>query len=393
MAPAVAPPPVAGSVKSTGAQLVAAFPPRPVTASWPATGARRSAVLDRVLAAPFALDNPNSQRNRRLGVLAVLGWLRAQPGDSWQQRWRVSGAEDQPDWRRLVGSDRSKPPPHLSPGLLVLICADVIRPSLDWLLRFTPARHNLATEMARTRDPAAFAELTALCQGRVGLHCQQQALTNVAIVMAVKGGNVAAVRVGDCLELLAAAARTRATNDRHAQSPLFYQLLRAHGDLGPDAPAAIEMFFGRGQPSCEALIDRYRIACRPVRDVLVDYLQERQPSMDFSSLQRHAYLLGKLFWADLEAHHPGIDSLQLSRDVAAAWKQRVMFQTRTTTTPDREQVTMTSPRLDGRSVLTAVRAFYLDIAEWADDDPARWGPWAVRCPISASDASHKKEDR
>ena len=100
--------------------------------------------------------------------------------------------------------------------------------------------------------------------------------------MAVKGGNVAAVRVGDCLELLAAAARTRATNDRHAQSPLFYQLLRAHGDLGPDAPAAIEMFFGRGQPSCEQLIDRYRIACRPVRDVLVDYLRERQPAVDFS---------------------------------------------------------------------------------------------------------------
>ena len=157
--------------------------------------------------------------------------------------------------------------------------------------------------------------------------------------MAAKGGLVEQVRVGDCVELLAAAARTRATNDRHANSPLFYQLLRAHGDLGPDAPAAIEMFSGRGQPSCEQLIDRYRIACRPVRDVLVDYLRERQPSVDFSSLQRLAYLLGKLFWADLEAHHPGIDSLKLPRDVAAAWKQRVMTRTRTTaTTRRREQV-------------------------------------------------------
>lgn len=128
-----------------------------------------------------------------------------------------------------------------------------------------------------------------------------------------------------------------------------------------------------------------------MRDVLVDYLRERQPSVDFSSLQRLAYLLGKLFWADLEAHHPGIDSLQLSRDVAAAWKQRVMTRTRTSSTPDGQQVAVTSTRLDGRSVLTAVRAFYLDIAEWADDDPARWGPWAVRCPVSASDVSHKKD--
>ena len=47
--------------------------------------------------------------------------------------------------------------------------------------------------------------------------------------------------------------------------------------------------------------------------------------------------------------------------------------------------------MDGRSVMTAVRAFYLDIAEWADDDPARWGPFAVRCPVSASDVSHKKD--
>ncbi|HET9564672.1 MAG TPA: site-specific integrase [Mycobacterium sp.] len=389
--PAVAALAVTGSANPTGAQLAASFPPRSAASSWPASEATRSEVLARVLSAPFALDNRLSQQTRRLGVLAVLGWLRARPGESWQQRWRASGAEDQPDWRRLVGS--AKPPPHLSPGLLVLICADVIRPSLDWLLRFAPARHNLAVEMARTRDPSgAFTALTALCRsGRVGLQSQQQALTNVGIIMAAKGGPVEQVRVGDCVELLATVARTRATTAKHLNSPLFYQLLRAHGDLGPDAPAAIEMFSGRGQPSCQALIDRYRIACRPVRDVLVDYLRERQPSMDFSSLPRHAYLLGKLFWADLEAHHPGIDSLQLSRDVAAAWKQRVMFRTRTTTTPDREQVTMTSPRSDGRSVLTAVRAFYLDIAEWADDDPSRWGPWAVRCPVSASDASHKKD--
>ena len=125
-----------------------------------------------------------------------------------------------------------------------------------------------------------------------------------------------------------------------------------------------------------------------MRDVLVDYLRERQPAVDFSTLQRLAYLLGKLFWADLEAHHPGIDSLQLPRDVAAAWKQRVLDPPE-----DHHRTTARSagPRLDGRSVLTAVRAFYLDLAEWADDDPARWGPWAVRCPVSASDASHKKD--
>jgi Phage integrase family len=350
------------------------------------------------------LDNPASQQTRRLGVLAVLNWLQAHPGDSWQQRWQASGAQEQTDWRDLptaaaAGRFRVRTAtgthlPHLTPGLLVLICADVIRPSLGWLLRFAPARRNLATEMARTRDSAALAALAELCtQGRVGLQSGQQALTRVAVILAAKGGPVAAVRVGDCVELLQVTAELRATSgsEAHAHSPLFYQLLRTSGVFGEQAPAAIEMFFGRGQPTCEQLIDRYRIACHPVRDLLVDYLRERQPSVDFSSLQRLAYLLGKLFWADLEAHHPGIDSLQLRREVAAAWKQRVMTRTHATTSAAGEQVQLTSVRLDGRSVLSTVRAFYLDIAEWADDDPARWGPWAVRCPVSASDVSHKKD--
>lgn len=393
-----------GVIKPTGTQLLAAFPPRPVAVSWPTTQQTRSAVLARVLAAPFTLENRLSQQTRRIAVLSVLSWLQTHPGDSWQQRWQASGAEEASDWRSLVtaasaGRTRSTSAPgrqlsHLSPGLLVLICADVIRPSLAWLLRLAPARRGLATEMARTRDPEAFAALEQLCtHGQVGLQAGQQALTRIGVIMAAKGGPVAAVRVGDCVELLDAAAKLRAGSgsEAHVHSPLFYQLLRRHGVLGADAPAAIEMFSGRGQPTCEQLIDRYRIACAPVREVLVDYLRERQPSVDFSSLQRFAYLLGKLFWADLEAHHPGIDSLKLTRDVAAAWKQRVMTRTRTTTGPGGEPVTVTSRRLDGRSVLSAVRAFYLDLAEWADDDPARWGPWAVRSPVSASDVSHKKD--
>jgi hypothetical protein len=393
----VAAPRASTGLATTGAQLTVQFPPRPVPACWPATRADRGAVLGRVLAAPFALPHRLSQQTRRLGVLSVMNWLRAQPGASWQERWLASGAESHPDWQALVGAARpggneARPTrrlPHLAPGLLVLICADVIRPSMNWLLAYAPARRGLAVEMARARDSVAFAELTRICTNApVGVQAGQRALTGIAVIMAAKGGLVADIIVGDCVELLEA-ARSHGQGDGHAHSPLFYQLLHARGGLGEDAPAAIRMFAGRGRPTCEQLIDRYRIRCRPVRDVLVDYLHEREPSVDFSSLQRFAYLLGKLFWADLEAHHPGIDSLKLPREVAVAWKQRVMTRTRTTTTAAGTNATV-SARLDGLSVLSAVRSFYLDIAEWADDDPARWGPWAVRCPVSASDASHKK---
>jgi hypothetical protein len=393
--PVVMPVAAARPADVAGAELRSRFPARSAAPSWPATTASRTQVLARVLGAPFALPHPLSQRTRRLGVLSVVGWLQQQPGDSWQDRWRCSGAESRSDWRDLLatnppaGRTEDRRLDRLSPGLLVLICADVIRPSLSWLVRSAPARRNLAVEMARTRDGVAFAELArTVAAGAISRHQQQHALTRVAMILAAKGGSVADVQVGDCLELLAEAAAS-GERDNHGRSPLFYQLLHAHLRW-EHAPATIQVFGGRGQPSCEELIDRYRLQCGPVRDVLVDYLRERQPTVDFISLQRLAYLLGKLFWADIEAHHPGLDTLKLPRDVAAAWKQRVMTRTRTTTGPDGHPQTLTLPRQDGRSVLSAVRSFYLDLAEWADDDPARWAPWAVRCPVTAGDVSHKK---
>lgn len=67
----------------------------------------------------------------------------------------------------------------------------------------------------------------------------------------------------------------------------------------------------QGQLSCEQLIDRYGLTCRPARDLLVDYLRERQSSLDYASLHKLSYTLGRLFWRDLEIHHPGIESLHL----------------------------------------------------------------------------------
>jgi hypothetical protein len=384
-------------VGGTGAELAARFPARPVISSWPQTRASRQDVLARLLAAPFALGNAFSQQTRRQGVLTVVSWLESQAGGTWQERWAVSGAEAAPDWRDLVAGWRtrhvgeSRPPAHIGPGLLVLICADVIRPGLAWLSGFAPARRGLAEELARVRDGAAFTELAAMCQrGAVGAQAGQTALTRVGLIMAAKGGTASGITVGDCLELLEVASQVPARLHGGVHSPLFYQLLRNLGGFPADAPEAMRMFSSHGQPTCEQLIDRYGIACRPVRDVLVDYLAERKLSSDFSSLQRLAYLLGKLFWADLEAHHPGIGTLKLPREVAAAWKQRVMTKAKTARTGGQEIVTTVSARLDGRNVLTAVRSMYLDIAEWADDDP-RWVPWAVRSPVSASEASHKKD--
>ncbi|WP_308314362.1 site-specific integrase [Streptomyces sp. GbtcB7] len=50
---------------------------------------------------------------------------------------------------------------------------------------------------------------------------------------------------------------------------------------------------------------------------------------------------------------------------------------------------MASGRRDDQ-LLVAVQALYLDIARWAAEEPARWGPWAAPRPIKEAEVSNRK---
>lgn len=367
------------------------FPPRPNPASWKATEVSRGRVLARVLGAPFAVESAKYQAEVRRGVCAVLDWLAAMPGRSWQARWAASGAEQATDWRILATASTAAGRTdtavrnlenRCSRGLAVLICADVIRPGLGWLLS-TPSPKNLAAAMARSRDPEGFAALNALCRKlATGEASRQIALARVAMIMAAKGGRASDIIVGDCMEMVQLAAEVaKATGrDRGYRSSFFYQLVRSLGRFPDNAPVSTRAFHVFGQMSVEEMIDRYGIECKPIRDLLVDYLREFQVSSDYTTVLQLSYVLGKLFWRDLELHHPGIDSLHLSTEVAAAWKQRMLVKT-TTTVENGEIVEQHAPRLSAIQHMGTVRTFYLDIAQWAADDPSRWGPWVAVCPI------------
>ena len=139
------------------------------------------------------------------------------------------------------------------------------------------------------------------------------------------------------------------------------------------------------------MLSRYAIACRPVHDLIVDYLREQQLTVDHATLRSMAHVLGKLFWRDLERHHPGIGSLRLAPEVAAGWKQRILVKTSRSVTAAGDAVETSAPRTAAAGALFTVRAFYLDIAQWAADDPARWAPWAAPCPIRDGEVPHAKE--
>ncbi|MGH3511589.1 MAG: tyrosine-type recombinase/integrase [Pseudonocardiaceae bacterium] len=214
-------------------------------------------------------------------------------------------------------------------------------------------------------------------------------LYRAAEILAAKGGLLADITLGDLLELLDVELDTLAGVPGDAA--VFYRLLRATGTFGPDAPPTLREIRGTAGPRTpEELIDRYHLACRPVRDLLVDYLRERQPSLDYSSMAGLACTLGLRFWRDLETHHPGIDSLRLPSEVTTAWKQRLRTKQKTIKAGTGQKVTIDVPRLNYRECLIPVRAFYLDLAQWAVDDPGRWAQWVVPCPIKEGEINQRK---
>lgn len=374
------------------------FAPRAVTAGWPQTEATAQEVLHRLGQPPLRADNPFTHRGRMAGAGSLLTWLAAYPGSSWQQRWQASGQEDHSgaDWARLprqwlLRHGRAADPAALSSGLSMLICADVIRPGAGWLISRGSAR--LAGSMAAYRDPQGFAALNQVINADPDVTASNGrfAKARIAVILAAKGGLLTQITVGDCVQF----------HDDYKQvfprghvTSLFYTLLYRLGIFPADAPATLRALRGRsqGQLSTTQLVDHYHLQSAPIRALIIDYLTERRPGLDYSTLRSIAQALAGLFWADLERHHPGIDSLHLPPEIAAGWKERLKIKTRTTTDPATGRLTtLVSPRQDIANTLSTVRAFYLDIAQWALEEPARWGPWAAPCPIKGHDLNVKKQ--
>jgi hypothetical protein len=369
------------------------FPPRPAAADWPAARAGRDQVED--------LPGGGLAGRHEGGRGLLLDWLEDQDGDSWQRRWLASGAEEAgAGWWQLPArraGSRDLPGMRrfgaLAAALVAVIAGDVVRPSLAWLIA---AGHDaeLARAMAASRDPQGFARLGDLCEagpgGPVTRTARHHTLRRAAVILAAKGEMLADIAVGDVLELLdAEAAVPRAAR---GEAAACYRLLRQLGAFGPAAPTRLRELRTAGQRTPEEMIGRHNLACRPIRDLLVDYLRERQPGMDYGSLEQLARKLG-MFWADLEAHHPGIDSLHLGAEVADGWKQRMRTKPKTITTADGSKAVIDTERICHREFLTPVRAFYLDLAQWAVEDPGRWARWVAPCPVGPAETIQGKAQR
>lgn len=267
-------------------------------------------------------------------------------------------------------------------GTPIVIGSGAVRPGYEWLLRqHAPAVLHAAR---LCMDPSGFARVDDACRADPGITTtmRQWVLRRLTWLVIAKGGTIDDITVGDFLELHQA---ERAIRKDAPAATLTYRVLRDLDVLPATAPASLRAAFTPGPRSVAELVDQYQLACRPVRDLLVDYLSERGQAMDYTTRCQLAIHLGKLFWADLERHHPGIESLHLAPEVAAAWKQRLHH-------VRDKRGTIVRERLGKADVLITVRAFYLDLAQWAVEEPSRWGAWVAPCPIGAGETSTRKRD-
>ena len=171
-----------------------------------------------------------------------------------------------------------------------------------------------------------------------------------------------------------------------AHGAAVYRLLpRDRGSSAPAAPAALRAAAHRraSAPPSE-LIDRYQLACRPVRDLLVDYLRERQPALDYTSLEQLGRLLGNCSGPTSSATTPASTACTCPPrspppGSSGCGPSEDRHQRR------RRQDRIDAERISHRECLTPVRAFYLDLAQWAVEDPARWAPWVAPCPVGAEE--------
>ena len=248
----------------------------------------------------------------------------------------------------------------------------MLRPSYAWLLLC-----RAGTALTR------FLEVNAADQlpGLRALPAYQQALVRqrcdaehcIARVM-IRTGKPLDALTGE--ELLHYADIVR-TSGRHRREHLAWELLVALGVFAGEPATLRAAWSAKGnsrQHSVATLVDRYAIPPSGVRDLLVDYLGELKPGMDYASLTGLAYRLVRLFWWEILQINPTQADLRIDPPTATAWRERFAV-----TTDGRA-------RSEIHSTLFAIRGLYRDLAEWAHDDPIRWGIWVAPCPIPRAES-------
>ncbi len=247
-------------------------------------------------------------------VLALLPQLPSWPGLEAREQtrrmrggWLAAGADEDTRWIDSVPFDHSRSAAErrsaITGGVNGLLLCRVLLPSYQFLAAFWPLR--LYENVRQVFQPELFAHIQRTAAA-AGMRPRDLAagLAVISKMVLHTGRDPGELTVDDIYGYRNHGVRL----DRRGHSPYgvhaAWELLRHGGVLAVEGSLAAAL--RRGQRPTAELVDSYQIQCQPIRDVLVRYLDERRPAVDYSSFRTLLGTLAGSFWRDIEHHHPGL---------------------------------------------------------------------------------------
>jgi site-specific recombinase XerD len=332
------------------------------------------------LAARVWLGPPAVRAHRRSGTRMLLERLVAEPGRTWTERWTAAGLDGAgrpvADLEGPAGVGRAGRRERIACGFRILLCLRVLQPSLVAL------RSNRVVGLAESfrvaeADPLLDRYFDALTGCGRSITLRARASFDIACVLITSGVALADLTPEALLHYALESSRHQVTiggrnqPGRHA-GRLAWDVLHQIGHFPSGTPHTLQACLNRGQLTAAQLVDRHGVRQPQVRQLLVDYLERRRPETDYSSWFGLSLRLAGHFWAAIERINPDQADLALPGHVYDQWRAGLNIRN------DGRR------RLEPEAILTAVRAFYLDLHSWAIDEPDRWAQWTAPCPIPAS---------
>jgi hypothetical protein len=291
----------------------------------------------------------------------VLDWLENQRGDTWQARWLASGAEMHPrDWPALAGVDgrQQVEAAHFVVNALVILRA--VAPTLEWLVGMPRLR--LRDDWTIHHDAEAFATLRARVATADGVD-RAESIAHLYRMSVTTGRGLSELTGADFCAAREALVRL---GKRKGSLNATWRHLNALGLLR-DEPDELSQVLAKARLTPRELVDRYGVPDEAMRRLFVEYLTEREPACDYTTLTRSRCTSSNSFGLILKSMSPGFDRWRCQ--VSKRMKRRVQI------------LGTGARRKDWMAIVQNVRSFYLDLAAWARDDPSLWATWVAPCPI------------
>jgi integrase len=309
----------------------------------------------------------------RARMRRILGHLDQLPGETWQDRWTLFEGQVGHDcltWRITIAGATTKDEQNrseieaLNAAMGPLLALDVVRPSHGWL---AGQRFAFWKALSHYRDHTHTAELEqALIDAMASPALANNGILTLGRIQVNTGKSIRELTAEDILELTTRLPG-RLINLSRSGLNTVWPVLHGLGWISHES-RAMPSRRRVGQRTVEKMVDYYDVT-GPCREPLIHYLRVRSASLDYTSVDGLARNLVGVFFADILKHHPDQASFALTPQQAADWKTRLRVKADGT------------PRRDPHGIYFAVRAFYLDISQWALED-AFWAQWAAPSPIT-----------